>query len=150
MRMCAVCGQNKPATSKHFMLALRFYLTEDIEAKEGGAETRRNKNKKPLSFRKYGHSSFTLLRQNSSLNRQTNELVAIKVLDLDTDDDEITDVQKEITMLSHCDSEYITRYHGSYLNETKLWVIMDYAAGGSMRNIVGIPILAPLFCGRDR
>ncbi|KAJ3021260.1 Serine/threonine-protein kinase 24 [Thoreauomyces humboldtii] len=70
------------------------------------------------------------------VNRQTNEIVAIKVLDLDTDDDEITDVQKEITMLSHCDSEYITRYHGSYLNETKLWVIMDYAAGGSIRSIL--------------
>ncbi|KND03827.1 STE/STE20/YSK protein kinase [Spizellomyces punctatus DAOM BR117] len=70
------------------------------------------------------------------LNRQTGELVAIKVLDLDTEDDEIIDVQKEITMLSHCDSEYITRYHGSYLNETKLWVIMDYAAGGSIRAIL--------------
>ncbi|TPX57093.1 hypothetical protein SpCBS45565_g08275 [Spizellomyces sp. 'palustris'] len=70
------------------------------------------------------------------LNRHTGELVAIKVLDLDTEDDEIIDVQKEITMLSHCDSEYITRYHGSYLNETKLWVIMDYAAGGSIRAIL--------------
>ncbi|KAJ3134734.1 Serine/threonine-protein kinase 25 [Geranomyces variabilis] len=72
----------------------------------------------------------------SRQNRRTKEIVAIKVLDLDTDDDEITDVQKEIKMLSHCDSEYITRYHGSYLNDTKLWVIMDYAAGGSMRNIL--------------
>ncbi|KAI9093480.1 kinase-like domain-containing protein [Phlyctochytrium arcticum] len=62
--------------------------------------------------------------------------LAIKVLDLDTDDDEITDVQKEISMLSHCDSTFITRYHGSYLNETKLWVIMDYAAGGSIRNLL--------------
>ncbi|KAJ3087787.1 Serine/threonine-protein kinase 25 [Quaeritorhiza haematococci] len=70
------------------------------------------------------------------VNKLTNEVVAIKVLDLDTDDDEITDVQKEITMLSHCDSEHITRYHGSYLHGTKLWVVMDYAAGGSMRHIL--------------
>ncbi|KAJ3289167.1 Serine/threonine-protein kinase 25 [Borealophlyctis nickersoniae] len=75
------------------------------------------------------------------IDKRTGEVVAIKVLDLDTDDEEITDVQKEITMLSHCDSEYITRYRGSYLNRTKLWVIMDYAAGGSMRNIVSINAL---------
>ncbi|KAJ3180143.1 Sugar transport protein mst4 [Gaertneriomyces sp. JEL0708] len=70
------------------------------------------------------------------VDQRTGTPVAIKVLDLDTDDDEITDVQKEITMLSHCDSEYITRYHGSWLNGSKLWVIMDYAAGGSMRNLL--------------
>ncbi|KAI8823556.1 kinase-like domain-containing protein [Fimicolochytrium jonesii] len=70
------------------------------------------------------------------INRLTNEVVAIKILNLDTDDDEINDVRKEITMLSHCDSEHITRYHGAYLNETKLWVVMDYAAGGSMRAIL--------------
>ncbi|KAI8912935.1 kinase-like domain-containing protein [Powellomyces hirtus] len=87
-----------------------------------------------LKLERIGKGSFGEVYK--GLNRQTNEIVAIKVLDLDTDDDEITDVQKEITMLSHCDSEYITRYHGSYLNDTKLWVIMDYAAGGSMRSIL--------------
>ncbi|KAJ3045219.1 Serine/threonine-protein kinase 24 [Rhizophlyctis rosea] len=70
------------------------------------------------------------------IDKRTNQVVAIKVLDLDTDDDEITDVRKEITLLLHCDSEHVTRYHGSFLNGTKLWIIMDYAAGGSMRNIL--------------
>jgi hypothetical protein len=36
------------------------------------------------------------------------------------------EIQKEINILSACDSEYVTRYHGSYLVETKLWIIMDY------------------------
>ncbi|KAJ3197407.1 citrate (Si)-synthase [Irineochytrium annulatum] len=71
-----------------------------------------------------------------SINKRTNEIVAIKVLDLDTDDDEIGDVQKEISVLSRCDSEHITRYHGSYLIGTKLWIVMDFAAGGSLRNIL--------------
>ncbi|KAJ3049343.1 Serine/threonine-protein kinase 25 [Rhizophlyctis rosea] len=70
------------------------------------------------------------------IDKRTNQVIAIKVLDLDTDDDEITDVRKEITLLMHCDSEHVTRYHGSFLNGTKLWIIMDYAAGGSMRNIL--------------
>ncbi|TPX34537.1 hypothetical protein SmJEL517_g02893 [Synchytrium microbalum] len=70
------------------------------------------------------------------LNKITGEIVAIKMLDLDSDDDDISDVQKEITLLSTCESEHITRYHGSYLVGTRLWVIMDYAAGGSMRSLL--------------
>ncbi|KAJ3329134.1 Serine/threonine-protein kinase 25 [Blyttiomyces sp. JEL0837] len=68
--------------------------------------------------------------------KSTKEIVAIKVLELDTTDEEITDVQKEISVLSHCESEHITRYHGSYLVGTKLWVVMDFAAGGSLRSIL--------------
>ncbi|KAJ3095004.1 Serine/threonine-protein kinase 25 [Phlyctochytrium bullatum] len=71
-----------------------------------------------------------------TINKATNEIVAIKILDLDTDDDEIGDVQKEISVLSRCDSEHITRYHGSYLMGTKLWIVMDFAAGGSLRSIL--------------
>ncbi|ORY53140.1 kinase-like protein, partial [Rhizoclosmatium globosum] len=66
--------------------------------------------------------------------KSNGQIVAIKVLDLDTDDEEIVDVQKEISVLSHIDNDYITRYHGSYLVGTKLWIVMDYAAGGSLRN----------------
>ena len=62
------------------------------------------------------------------------------MLDLDSDDDDISDVQKEITLLSTCESEHITRYHGSYLVGTRLWVIMDYAASGSIRNLVREPV----------
>eukprot|EP00842_Homolaphlyctis_polyrhiza_P003922 jgi/Hompol1/4530/HPOL_000943-RA len=69
------------------------------------------------------------------------EVVAIKVLDLDTDEDEITDVRKEIALLSTCDSPFVTRYHGSILNNTKLWIVMDYAGGGSVRRIVAANIL---------
>jgi len=58
-------------------------------------------------------------------------------LDLDTENDEdISDVQKEISMLSNFNSEYVTKYIASYLINTKLWIIMDYAENGSMRNIV--------------
>ncbi|KAI9365991.1 kinase-like domain-containing protein [Zopfochytrium polystomum] len=70
------------------------------------------------------------------IKKNTREVIAIKVLDLDTSDDELFDVQKEISVLSHCESEYITRYHGSFLAGTKLWIVMDFAEGGSLRNIL--------------
>ena len=56
---------------------------------------------------------------------------------MDTEnDDDIADVQKEISILSKFNSDYVTKYRGSYLIDTKLWIVMDYAANGSMRNIV--------------
>jgi len=80
------------------------------------------------------------------INKITKELVAIKIFDLDTsDEDTITDVQKEISILSKFDSEYVTKYQGSFLFDTKLWIVMDYAALGSMRNILKSGVIQEKF-----
>ncbi|KAI9009128.1 kinase-like domain-containing protein [Hyaloraphidium curvatum] len=70
------------------------------------------------------------------LNKQTGEVVAIKVIDLDTGKDDIADVEREIRLLCHCVSDHITRYRGSLLLGTKLWLVMDYAGGGSIRDLL--------------
>jgi serine/threonine protein kinase len=43
---------------------------------------------------------------------------------------------QEISVLSQCRCPYITDYYGSYLHQTKLWIVMEYMAGGSVADLV--------------
>ncbi|KAL7218282.1 hypothetical protein ACSBR2_011538 [Camellia fascicularis] len=80
-----------------------------------------------------------------AFDKDLQKLVAIKVIDLEESEDEIDDIQKEIAVLSQCRSPYITEYYGSYLQQTKLWIIMEYMAGGSVADLIqpGQPLDEP-------
>ena len=56
------------------------------------------------------------------LHKETKEIVAIKTIDLESSDDDISEIQQEIALLSQCDSPYITRYYGSFVKGFKLWI----------------------------
>lgn len=70
-----------------------------------------------------GNGSFGVVYK--AVNKDTGEVVAIKEvltapstpdadekIDLESGDDDIAEIQQEITVLSGCDSPHITKYYG--------------------------------------
>ena len=56
--------------------------------------------------------------------------------DLEDSDDDISEIQQEIANLAQHESEFVTRYYGSFVVNYKLWIIMEYLAGGSCLDLL--------------
>ena len=69
-------------------------------------------------------------------HRDSDETVAIKVIDLEQADDEIEDIQQEISVMAQCDSPHVTKYYGSYVVGTRLYLIMEHVGGGSILDMM--------------
>lgn len=69
----------------------------------------------------------------------TGKVVALKIINLDTEDDDVADIQREVTLLSQlrgAEHNNVTIYYGCYLEGPKVWIVMDFASGGSVRTLV--------------
>lgn len=65
--------------------------------------------------------------------KRDNQVVAIKVIDLEETKDDIMTINREITALTQgAMCSQLTKYFGSAVFGTKLWIVMEYVDGGSV------------------
>ncbi|KAL2129138.1 hypothetical protein VTI74DRAFT_8186 [Chaetomium olivicolor] len=81
-----------------------------------------------------GRGSFGVVYK--GIEKATGEVVAIKHIDLESSEDDIQEIQQEISVLSTCASNYVTRYKASFLRGHKLWIVMEYLGGGSCLDLL--------------
>lgn len=82
----------------------------------------------------------------------TGHVVALKIINLDTEDDDVSDIQKEVSLLQQLMSSFasshggtvampnVIKYYGSLMEGPKVWIIMEYAEGGSIRTLVSFQL----------
>jgi serine/threonine-protein kinase 24/25/MST4 len=87
-----------------------------------------------------------------AIQRSNSEVVAIKMvcspssssstpahtpqIDLESSEDDIQEIQQEISVLSTCASPFVTQYKASFLRGHKLWIVMEFLGGGSCLDLV--------------
>lgn len=100
----------------------------------------------------YSGGSFGVVYK--AIEKDTGEIVAIKhvrtksvvltsnansrQIDLEGSDDDIREIQQEISLLSTCASPFVTHYKTSFIRGVKLWIVMEYLGGGSCLDLVGV------------
>jgi serine/threonine protein kinase len=69
----------------------------------------------------------------------SQRIVAAKIIDLDAEYDvDVDGIRREVHLLSQCKSHYIVHYEQSLVKGSKLWIIMEYCAGGSLRQLLEV------------
>jgi protein-serine/threonine kinase len=72
----------------------------------------------------------------------SGHVVALKIINLDTEDDDVGDIQKEIALLQQLMNTgggremNVIKYYGSLMEGPRVWIIMELAEGGSIRTLV--------------
>ncbi|CAM9650979.1 unnamed protein product, partial [Hapterophycus canaliculatus] len=59
-----------------------------------------------------------------------------QVVELDAADDDLDSIQQEIKMLQAFNCPQLTRYHGSFIVGSALWISMEYLEGGSLQDLM--------------
>ena len=62
--------------------------------------------------------------------------MAIKIVEIEAGNDDVRDIIEEISILAALNSPYVTKYYGSFLKGSDLWIIMEFCSGGSCSDLM--------------
>ena len=72
----------------------------------------------------------------SAIYSPTQTECAVKIIDLESSQDDIEEIQKEIEMLASCKNDHITKYFGCFVYGFELWIVMEYLNAGSCLDLL--------------
>jgi serine/threonine-protein kinase 24/25/MST4 len=81
-----------------------------------------------------------------AVSPKSPHVVAVKVIDMEDTMDEIKDIQKEIHIMSSLQTEFVTAYYGSFIQGSKLWIVMEYLEGGSCVDLLKAGPFDEVYC----
>ncbi|OMJ68639.1 hypothetical protein SteCoe_33850 [Stentor coeruleus] len=67
--------------------------------------------------------------------KETGEIVAIKVIELN-DENVPEAINQEIQVLKESQNQRITKFYESFISNSQLYIVMEYVAGGSVKDII--------------
>ncbi|KAJ7072419.1 Pkinase-domain-containing protein [Mycena amicta] len=68
---------------------------------------------------------------------RTGKIVALKIINLDIESDDVGDIQREVALLTQLrDAPNITQYYGCHLDGPRVWIVMEFAQGGSALSLM--------------
>lgn len=71
-----------------------------------------------------------------AISLKDRQLVAVKVINLDSTTEDINDLIQEIQFLSRLRTQYITKYLETFSHGTSMWIVMEYCGGGSCADLL--------------
>jgi len=69
-----------------------------------------------------------------ALDSRDGKLVAIKIVN--TEDEDLSSLESEIAFLKDCKSPYVVGFKGSFVEEKKLWIAMEFCDAGSLLDLM--------------
>lgn len=85
---------------------------------------------------KLGEGSYGVVFK--AMHKATGTLVAVKIIPIE--EEGVEPAVKEISIMLGCESPYIISFHGTYLKDNHLWIIMEYCAAGSVADIMKLTV----------
>ncbi|SCU96414.1 LADA_0H00804g1_1 [Lachancea dasiensis] len=71
-----------------------------------------------------------------AIYKETGEVVAIKIINLEETQDDIDILAQEIYFLSELKASFVTSYYKTFVEDVSMWIVMEFCGGGSCADLL--------------